>query len=296
MTPVLKFAARSALSLSTHPTSFKLILPVRLRIFLSFFCSITNEFVETGQKHRVRAVRRGLKTDQANVSPSSSTLTSSASESEKGFPTNSSLNLVREGSSSSSARRSSAANLLASSLGVAAGGSTRNRSLTFGGVRSVLSRHLSSSCLTNKQMHYRSTSSLRKAISSTTLSKSRSMNLLICDPLSANRRLHAQQSSGAWSYESEDESTSISDNNDEDDEDDRESLLDEHVLHVHTHDEEEDDDENLARSESSGKKEREIAWNSSDISLFFAILQITTTVWPRVRMRADRACIRIPTD
>lgn len=204
----------------------------------------------SGQKHRVRAIRRGLKTDQANVSPSSSTLTSSASESEKGFPTNSSLNLVRE--SSSSARRSSAANLLASSLGVA--GSTRNRSLTFGGVRSVLSRHLSSSCLTNKQMHYRSTSSLRKAISSTTLSKSRSMNLLICDPLSANRRLHAQQSSGAWSYESEDESTSISDNDEDDHE--QESLLDEHVIHVHERDEEEDEDENLSRSESSGEKER----------------------------------------
>merc|ERR1711899_714222 len=42
----------------------------------------------TGHKHRVRAIRRGVKTNQAVLSPSSSLLTSSASVSEMSYQSN----------------------------------------------------------------------------------------------------------------------------------------------------------------------------------------------------------------
>lgn len=140
----------------------------------------------TGQKHRVRAVRRGLKTSQAKASPSSSTLTSSGSESEAGG-----------GYNPRTRRLSSDIHQMKPPLGH----STRHRSLTFGGVRSGLSRHLSSSCLSNNRNSHPSRPyfSLRKAFSQITLSKSRSLSLLLQD----SRR--DQESS--WSYESQEESS-----------------------------------------------------------------------------------------
>ncbi len=158
-------------------------------------------FLATGQKHKVRAIRRGLKVDQAIISPSSSTLTS-ASESENNFPQK--FSSLRRGSdfSASATGAIGAAPLLAPPVLKA-----RNRSFTLSGggggygpaattsaaaaaAAHHLSRHLSSSCLAaNLAVLSRSTSSLRKAISSTALNKSRSMNLLVhCDSGSSGRR------------------------------------------------------------------------------------------------------------
>ncbi|TRY72103.1 hypothetical protein TCAL_01109 [Tigriopus californicus] len=140
----------------------------------------------TGQKHRVRAVRRGLKTSQAKASPSSSTLTSSGSESEAG------------GGYNHRTRRLSSD---IHQMKAPSGHSTRHRSLTFGGVRSGLSRHLSSSCLSNTRNSHPSRPyfSLRKAFSQITLSKSRSLSLLLQD----SRR----DQDSSWSYESQEESS-----------------------------------------------------------------------------------------
>lgn len=130
----------------------------------------------SGHKHRIRAVRRGLKPDQALASPSSSTLTS-ASESDHG--------VGNGGHQESLRRRSSEFNLLRT-VGPAQNGTsgTRQRCYTASGGATApsynLSRHLSSGCLTSSAWFARSTTSLRKAISHTGLNKkSRSMNLLM---------------------------------------------------------------------------------------------------------------------
>ena len=151
----------------------------------------------SGQKHRVRAVRRGLKPNQSVVSPSSSTMTS-ASTSENSYPV---LHL----------RRGSDVNLIRPAVQPqaptgATTSSTRHRSLTMCGSvmrgHTAMSRHLSSSCLASKagkakhSSYSRSTSSLRKAVSYSTLSKSRSMNLLVMSRNSLQQQ-HWSHDSGA---------------------------------------------------------------------------------------------------
>jgi len=138
--------------------------------------------------------------DQAVISPSSSTMTS-ASESENGFSASPQQQPFRRSTADGGVP------LVASHASVV-NGKTRHRSFTLSGnskattlalaaplTMTVLSRHLSSSCLTPaamaavnghagqhaKTLHFassQSTTSLRKAISSSTLIKSRSLGLL----------------------------------------------------------------------------------------------------------------------
>ena len=143
----------------------------------------------TGQKHRLRAIRRGLKPGQAAASPSSSTLTS-ASESDDCNHTNAKkIGGGRRNVSASEAAKAEKAAAAAvaepSKVEDKAKGH-RHRSLTAtngrgGGGGLELSRHFSSSCLAAARLYYsshsRSTSSLRKAVSHSALNKSRDVDL-----------------------------------------------------------------------------------------------------------------------
>ena len=147
-------------------------------------------FYLTGQKHRLRAIRRGLKPGQAAASPSSSTLTS-ASESDDCNHTN--AKKIGGGRRNVSASEAAKAEIKAavaepSKVEDKAKGH-RHRSLTAtngrggcnGGGGLELSRHFSSSCLAAARLYYsshsRSTSSLRKAVSHSALNKSRDVDL-----------------------------------------------------------------------------------------------------------------------
>lgn len=139
----------------------------------------------------------------------------SASESESGYPNGQQIEQGQQ--LQKFHRRGSDVNLLHHPQ-AAGNNKFRNRSFTMsGGGRGemTLSRHLSSSCLAHNCMS-RSTSSLRKAISSTALNnKSRSMNLIGCDR--RNGVLHASELQTPWSNESENSECSSSYENDVDD-------------------------------------------------------------------------------
>ena len=149
----------------------------------------------SGQKHRLRAIRRGLKPDQAAASPSSSTLTS-ASESDD-CTTAAAAAAASKKIKASKAAASDPPKAEKAGEKVKGQKGHRHRSLTANGRPGAgrgggageggpaeLSRHLSSSCLAAARLYYsspysRSTSSLRKAVShGGGLNKSRSMNLL----------------------------------------------------------------------------------------------------------------------
>lgn len=129
-----------------------------------------------GHKHRVRAVRRGVKPNQAMLSPSSSTATS-ASTSELSFVTHANNNNHVKSNKHQllTATASSSNTVVAESSSPQQPQQPRSRRTSSG---ATLSRNLSSGCLSR---HCHSTLSLSRAKSSSALNKvrSRSMNLLV---------------------------------------------------------------------------------------------------------------------
>ncbi len=134
-----------------------------------------------GHKHRVRAVRRGVKPNQAMLSPSSSTATST-STSELSFATNGNNNNNNNHVKNNNSNKHQLLTATGSSSNTVVAETSPQQQLlprtrrTSSGA--TLSRHRSSGCLSR---HCHSTLSLSRTKSSSALNKvrSRSMNLLV---------------------------------------------------------------------------------------------------------------------